>query len=681
MRMRKELSMSDVQEWGDEEEDGVIYKVTLRRLKVQHAPEERNDSETLALDKEPNSGFIQYKTCKTRTLKAATLEKLVGHLITAYAENDHAYICSFLSTYRAFTRTDIVLDFLFKRNSSHDGRPSENSPCVDSLEKAASEHKSALMFILHLWLEEYTVDFQEDPPHSSLQKLRMLVKQDFPGTPLQQKTEQLLQKLQESSRAEQETNGLPTSGHEILLHSEHKDETQDFREEQDFLTFSSDIVAEQLTLMDAELFMKVQPFYCLGCIWSQRDKKENRDLVATVRATIAQFNTVANCVIASVLMDTQLKPLQRAKVIEKWIEVAQSCRTLNNFSSLRAILSGLQSNAIYRLKKTWAVLCRVHLAVFQQLSEIFADENNYFSRQEIVLQSMTQGTVPYLGTYLTALLMLDIALPDYVQSGLINFEKRRREFEILAQIKQLQASCNRYVLTSSPQIISWFYKQRQLTDELSYSISCEIQPPGDCQPCSPKLGRRLTKRLSRLLWNTESIATKSGPDTVSISSSGSSGGSDMEDGGASAFTSPTVLDDLNLPEKNAIPTTSGFSGDISPGRQRAHKDTNTTIFPVYNQQTADSCIIRVSVENNNGNLYKSILMTSQDKTPTVIQRALEKHNLEYNSPEEFQLIQIHEGKDLIFPDDANVFYAMNTSVNFDFVLRRKQRSHSVPPAV
>lgn len=65
------------------------------------------------------------------------------------------------------------------------------------------------------------------------------------------------------------------------------------------------------------------PYHCLGCIWSQRDKKGKEHLAPTIRATVSQFNRVANCVIVTCLGDRSLKPQQRAKVVERWIEVAR----------------------------------------------------------------------------------------------------------------------------------------------------------------------------------------------------------------------------------------------------------------------------------------------------------------------------------------------------------------------
>jgi hypothetical protein len=39
-----------------------------------------------------------------------------------------------------------------------------------------------------------------------------------------------------------------------------------------------------------------------------------------------------------------------------------------------------------------------------------------------------------LGTFLTDLAMIDTAIPDMTSDGLINFDKRRKEFEVLAQV-------------------------------------------------------------------------------------------------------------------------------------------------------------------------------------------------------------------------------------------------------
>lgn len=61
------------------------------------------------------------------------------------------------------------------------------------------------------------------------------------------------------------------------------------------------------------------------------------------------------------------------------------------------------------------------------------------------------GTIPYLGTFLTDLTFIDSAIPDRVHGSMINFEKRRKEFEILAQVSQnkLQNSVQIIICVSS----------------------------------------------------------------------------------------------------------------------------------------------------------------------------------------------------------------------------------------
>lgn len=95
-----------VQEWGEEEEDGAVFGITLRREPVLPSAD--------AAELPASVNFAQYHTVKVRRLKAATLERLVTHLLDReHQEPD--FIRVFLSTYRAFTSTSTLIELLFQR--------------------------------------------------------------------------------------------------------------------------------------------------------------------------------------------------------------------------------------------------------------------------------------------------------------------------------------------------------------------------------------------------------------------------------------------------------------------------------------------------------------------------------------------------------------------------------------
>ncbi|XP_044038504.1 ral guanine nucleotide dissociation stimulator-like 1 isoform X2 [Siniperca chuatsi] len=737
-----ELTMNPVQEWGEEFEDGAVYGVTLRREPIPSSP---NPSET-----SPCCAFVQYRTCKVRRLKAATLDLLVNHLLDPDCqEQDYGRI--FLSTYITFTGTSKLIELLFQRDNA--ASDLDNGEC----------YRSPLLAFVQTWLDEYSEDFRDPPLHAALRllldhlRISSAVHDNMRSQPnfcsLAAQADALLKRLQ---KEEAETNVSPAQAD--LEQDEEGSGGEDSGCENSLdqggiMDFSAAAIAEQLTRMDSALFVKVVPYQCLGCVWSQRDKKEN--MSPTIRATIAQFNAITNQVIMTLLCPPTdatsspsssrrppTSPAQRARIIEKWIRVAQDCRQLKNFSSLRAILSALQSNAVYRLRKTWAAVSRDSMATFDNLWETFPDENCVLTNRELLVEdggqatvdnispkiskrspisrqmSTSSGVVPYLGTYLTVLTMLDTALPDTVEGGLINFEKRRREFEVLSQIRVLQASCSQYNLPHHPRIAAWLQGHKLLTDQESYELSRNLEPPVDlCSP-TPWSHRTLTKKLSFLL----SDGSKKLPaDQISVTSSGSSG-SEMDDlsspnsacsirlqsfhsscnNVSEAFSSSLSSSSSPSPCSSAAsypdsPTPSSSSSErrtdpcsaaTSCGGARpkpalaSHKrSVSMTSLPVYNRQVADSCIVRVSVDlgQNNGNMYKSILLTSQNKTAQVIQRALEKHHLEHMNWQDFTLTQvISQERELLIPDKANVFYAMSTTANFDFVLRKFPKGQKKP---
>lgn len=710
-----ELHEDPVQEWGEEEKDGAIFGITLRRDPVVLSPDS------------PDQGvftFSQYHTVKLRRLKAASLERLVDHLLD-HDNQEPDYARVFLSTYRAFTSTSALIELLFERDQSVVG--SDNAVCP----------RSGLSPVVRLWLEEFGEDFHEPPQYLSLKLLCTKLKRRVCFRRMVQTAENLLKRLQEQECAQLSSLQLVHPYQEDVLDSSGTEKT--------IMDFTVRAVAEQLTRLDAELFVRVKPFHCLGCVWSQRDKKENRNLAPTVRATISQFNAVTNCVITSLLCPgttasssspessprssavflsppslspqsshaPHSNPAHRARIIERWIAVAQECRELKNFSSLRAILSALQSNAVYRLKKTWAVVNRESLVLFEHLCETFPDENCVLTSREFLVEdgsttpgskspqlcprkmALSSGVVPYLGTYLTVLTMLDTALSDTVEGGLVNFEKRRRECEILTQIQQLQASCSHYSLSTNTEISRWLEGHALLTDQESYDLSRELEPPVDPCPNSPNSWshRLRTKKITLLRSGSDSSSRRTHSDQISVCSSGSSS-SDMEE-----LTVPNpyplrlkfkslsgslhnVAEDFSMSSPSPSLSSSSCSSshpDLSPASLGPSPELSPCPAPqpLYNKQISDSCIIRVSVESvSNGNVYKSILLTSQDHTPQVIQRALEKHNMEDLSCNDFSLYQMpSHRKELHIPDNANVFYAMCTTDNYDFVLRARWRSH------
>ncbi|NP_001407793.1 ral guanine nucleotide dissociation stimulator isoform 8 [Mus musculus] len=757
---------SSTQEIGEELINGVIYSISLRKVQLHQGA--TKGQRWLGCENE--SALNLYETCKVRTVKAGTLEKLVEHLVPAFQGSDLSYVTVFLCTYRAFTTTQQVLDLLFKRYGRCDAlTASSRYGCIlpYSSEDGGPQDqlKNAISSILGTWLDQYSEDFCQPPDFPCLKQLVAYVQLNMPGSDLERRAHLLLAQLEDLEPSEAESEALspapvlslkPASQLEpalLLTPSQVVTSTpvrepaaapvpvlasspvvapapelepvpeppqepepslalapelepavsqslelesapvptpalepswslpeateNGLTEKPHLLLFPPDLVAEQFTLMDAELFKKVVPYHCLGSIWSQRDKKGKEHLAPTIRATVAQFNNVANCVITTCLGDQSMKAPDRARVVEHWIEVARECRALKNFSSLYAILSALQSNAIHRLKKTWEEVSRDSFRVFQKLSEIFSDENNYSLSRELLIKEGTskfatlemnprraqrrqketgviQGTVPYLGTFLTDLVMLDTAMKDYLYGRLINFEKRRKEFEVIAQIKLLQSACNNYSIAPEEHFGTWFRAMERLSEAESYTLSCELEPPSESasNTLRSKKSTAIVKRWSDRQAPSTELSTSSSAHSKSCDQLRCSpylGSGDITDALSvhSAGSSSSDVEEINM----------SFVPESPDGQEK---------------KVGDCCIIRVSLDVDNGNMYKSILVTSQDKAPTVIRKAMDKHNLDEDEPEDYELVQIiSEDHKLKIPENANVFYAMNSTANYDFILKKR----------
>ncbi|XP_070936360.1 ral-GDS-related protein-like isoform X5 [Macaca nemestrina] len=256
----------------------------------------------------------------------------------------------------------------------------------------------------------------------------------------------------------------PQSASESPTPSSGTVKNQSLEEMPDITTFPPRLLAEQLTLTDAELFKKVELYECLGSIWGQRAKEGNEHVAPTVHATITHFNRLTNCVTTSCLGNHGMRARDRARVVEHWIKVARECLSLNNFSAVHAIVSALCSNPIHRLHETWAAvsskstkhlkqLCKKDTAVKRDLLikagsfKVTTQERNP-QRAQMKLRRQNKG----------------------------NSNKRRKEVRVLQEMQLLQVAAMNYRLRPLEKFVTYFPRMKQLSDKESYKLSCQLEP-------------------------------------------------------------------------------------------------------------------------------------------------------------------------------------------------------------
>lgn len=137
-------------------------------------------------------------------------------------------------------------------------------------------------------------------------------------------------------------------------------------------------LAEQLTWIDQELFRKIQPRDFLRHLWSHQKRKSRlstrrssssgRSFENPVLASIEHFNFVSGW-IASLIVD-QSYIEKRIHIFEFFLQMAVELRRLNNFNTLMAVLAGVNSAAVLRLKQTRLAVQSKNKKLYDQFLEL-----------------------------------------------------------------------------------------------------------------------------------------------------------------------------------------------------------------------------------------------------------------------------------------------------------------------
>ncbi|KAF8967114.1 ras guanine nucleotide exchange factor domain-containing protein [Flammula alnicola] len=231
-------------------------------------------------------------------------------------------------------------------------------------------------------------------------------------------------------------------------------------------------LARQLTIMESQLYQKIKPMECL-----QRAREQKTENVDNITTVIQTSNRIACWVAEAVLSKEDSR--KRAAVVRYLISVADRCRGLNNFSTMIAITSGLNTPPIRRLKRTWEQVNQRFMAQFGAC-EMTIDSNKNFTKYRSLMASVTPPCVPFIGVFLSTLTFIQDGNPDNLSGGLVNFRKRQKASEVINDIKRWQAQP--FNFQPLPSVISYINDSlNQFTDtrassEHFWSLSLEREP-------------------------------------------------------------------------------------------------------------------------------------------------------------------------------------------------------------
>lgn len=149
------------------------------------------------------------------------------------------------------------------------------------------------------------------------------------------------------------------------------------------LDFKSEQIAEQMTLLDANLFMKIEIPEVL--IWAQ---EQNEERSPNLTKFTEHFNKMSYWARTKILSPQD--PREREKFVMKFIKIMKHLRKINNFNSYLALLSALDSAPIRRLE--W----QKHIT--EGLKEYCAliDSSSSFRAYRQALADTTPPCIPYM---------------------------------------------------------------------------------------------------------------------------------------------------------------------------------------------------------------------------------------------------------------------------------------------
>lgn len=197
-----------------------------------------------------------------------------------------------------------------------------------------------------------------------------------------------------------------------------------------FMEIPEEKIARELTRIDWVMYCSIRPRDLIRHVSLAIDQKEKCKSLEHFNRMIHQFNHVAFWVANVILLRD--KPKHRARALEKFMSIAWKLRYLNNYNSLGAVISGINSIAVHRLAQTRELIPAPAQKQFMRLEILMGSQKSHSAYRLAWTNTPTQR-IPFLPLHLRDLVLAEQGNRTYVvgaEGERINWKK----FEIMGEV-------------------------------------------------------------------------------------------------------------------------------------------------------------------------------------------------------------------------------------------------------
>lgn len=368
-------------------------------------------------DKETNLVLVKDTNSPTPPIKGGTVVKLVER-VSYDKSTDMNYMMAFLMTYKTFSTPEELLDLLDKRwNMPKPKAPSAGQAKRFLVQRQLPIHLRVVN-VLKFWVDKYSSDFTSNPELKE-KMLEQLDQWETANDKIKKPAEQI-KKLLDKAIAAAEAEQPPAK----LLGQDCAGELPPVIE------YDAQQLAERLVIMDQALFLNIEGRECLCGVWEGETAEQGCPNILRMRT---HFDLMKRWVLSEVVRAADLPSM--GLVVAHFIRVAEYLYGMKAFNALVAIIHAMM-HAKW-LQPVWDFIPQPLVMLYQQIHALVKHPKKL--REKEKSDDITTPTIPYLELYLRQLSGIHDMLPDTLANDLINFEKRRKIYDVYSIWQSFQA--------------------------------------------------------------------------------------------------------------------------------------------------------------------------------------------------------------------------------------------------